>query len=155
LRTFLDWHESKVARTIVHPQEQIKLQVLRCWLDEYIQLIKKYVPTVPAELIFNIDETGLSDWEERKDKPVLIPSDQIEATLHYQINKSLRHHTLTCCISAAGDAYCPLLIALDRGQRAFLTGVRRGIDLMMEIHQPANATAEIYFRYWIYSYSVV
>jgi hypothetical protein len=34
-------------------------------LDEYIQLIKKYAPTVPAELILNIDETGLLDWEEK------------------------------------------------------------------------------------------
>jgi hypothetical protein len=42
-------------------------------LDRYLALIKSWVPFVPAELIFNLDETGLSDWEEKKPKPVLIP----------------------------------------------------------------------------------
>jgi hypothetical protein len=52
------------------------------------------------------------------------------------------------CISAAGDAYCPLLIAPNRGaQKIFETGIRRDIDIMMEIREPAYATAEIFRRY--------
>jgi hypothetical protein len=43
------------------PQEQLRLRILREYLNGYISLIKEYVPLVPAELIFNLDETGLSD----------------------------------------------------------------------------------------------
>jgi hypothetical protein len=133
---------------IIHPQEHLRFQVPRCSLDSYIQLIKNYVPKILAELIFNIDETGLSDWEERK-KMVLIPSAHIDSTLHYPVNRSVRHHTLMCCISAAGDAYCPLLIALNRGaQKIFETGIRGDIDIMMEIREPAYETAEV-FRIYI------
>jgi hypothetical protein len=54
-----------------------------------------------------------------------------------------------CCISAAGDGYCPLLIAPNRGtQKIFETGIRRDIDIMLEIREPAYATADI-FRIYI------
>jgi hypothetical protein len=45
-RIFLDRHRSQVTRAIVHPQEHVRLQVPRCRLDSYIQLIKKYVPKI-------------------------------------------------------------------------------------------------------------
>jgi hypothetical protein len=108
-------------------------------------LIKNYVPKIPAELIFKIDETGLSDSEERKEKMVLVPSSHIDSTLHYPVNRSVRQHTLMCCLSAAGDAYCPLLIAPNRGaQNIFETDIYRDIDIMMEIRELAYATAEIF-----------
>jgi hypothetical protein len=40
-----------------------------------IDLIKKRVPFVPAELMHNLDKVGLSDWEDSKPKPVLVPAD--------------------------------------------------------------------------------
>jgi hypothetical protein len=111
-------------------------------------LIKNYVSKIPAELIFNIDETGLSDWEERKEKMVFVPSAHIDSTLHYPINRSVRHQTHMCCISAAGDAYFPLLIAPNRGaQKIFETGIHRDIDIMMENRKPAYGTAEIFRTY--------
>jgi hypothetical protein len=51
-------------------------------LDRYLALIEFWVPLVPAELIFTLDETGLPDWEERKPKPVLIPTTVHNVNLH-------------------------------------------------------------------------
>jgi hypothetical protein len=104
LQTFLDRPRSQVTTAIVHPQEHVRLQVPRCWLDSYVQLIKNHVPKIPAELKVNIDETGLSYWEERKEKMVLLPSAHTDSTFHHTVNRSVKHHTLMCCISAAGDA---------------------------------------------------
>jgi hypothetical protein len=94
-------------------------------------LIKKIVPSLPAELIFNLDETGLSDWENRKTKPVLVPVTEGDSKLHYPINRAIRHDTLMCCIPASRDSYCPMLITLTDGARKlFETGGRDHIDLM-------------------------
>jgi hypothetical protein len=41
------------------------LEIPHDFLDQYLVLIKKWVPLVLAELIFNVDECGFSDWEER------------------------------------------------------------------------------------------
>jgi hypothetical protein len=106
------------------------------------------VQIVPTELLFNLDETGLSDWENRKTKRVLVPAVAEDSRLHYPINRAIRHHTLLCCVTAAGDSYCPLLIAPNAGAtKLFDTGIRDHIDLMIEIRQPAYATADLFRRY--------
>jgi hypothetical protein len=83
LESFLERWEGIVIRMTVVPQEQLSLRIPREYVNDYISLIKEYVPIVPAELIFNLDETGLSDWEQRKMKPVIIPSHASSSTLHY------------------------------------------------------------------------
>jgi hypothetical protein len=65
LAFFLERWEGIVIRTTVVPQEQLKLRIPRECLNDYISFIKEDVLLVPAELIFNLDEIGLSDWEER------------------------------------------------------------------------------------------
>jgi hypothetical protein len=82
-----------------------------------LALIKKWVPLVPAELIFNIDECGFSNWEERNAKPVLIPCKVKNATLHYPVDRRIRHQILICCITAAGDAFCPLFVSAEQSVR--------------------------------------
>jgi hypothetical protein len=103
-------HSHEVRRALLAPQELPPLQIPRSCLERYITLIKTWVPLVPAKLIFNLDETGLSDWEERKAKPVMIPTTIEDSHLHYPVDRGIRHQTLLCCISASGDAYCPLLV---------------------------------------------
>jgi hypothetical protein len=104
---------------------------------------------VPTELMFNIDESGFNDWEERKPKGVLIPTRLRESTLHYPVNKSIRHQTLIGCISAAGDTYCPLLVSSNPAvRRMFDEGIREGTDLRIEIGPSAYVNSEICERYW-------
>jgi hypothetical protein len=134
LASFLERWEGIVIRTTVVPQEQLRRRIPREYQNDYISLIKEYVPLVPGELIFNLDETGLSDWEERKTRPVIIPSHTSPSTLHYPIDRAISHHALLCCVSASGDAYSPLLIALHpKARRIFEKGIRENIHLKLEI----------------------
>jgi hypothetical protein len=114
----------------MHRQEHVRFPVPHSWLASYIQLIKNYVPKIPAQLIFKIDETGQSVWEERKEKMLLIPSAQVGSTLHSPVNRSIKHHPLTCCISAAGDAYCPLLITPNREAQTLLKQASAGTTIL-------------------------
>jgi hypothetical protein len=144
----LDRHADEVSGVTVAPQEQLRLEVPRCCLDEYITLLKKIIPIVPSELVFNFDETGPSDWEDQKIKPVLVPAAEEASTLHYPVNRNIRHHTLMCCVNAAGDAYCPMLIAPNaEATQIFDTGARDHIDLVLEIRRPAYATGELFARH--------
>jgi hypothetical protein len=117
-------------------------------LDQYCDFIKEWVPLVPAELIFNIDECGFSDCEGRKPNPVLIPCKVRNATLHSPANRRIRHQTLICCITAAGDPYCLLLVSAEQSVRQiFETGVRHGIDLKVEISSSPYVTQVISNNY--------
>jgi hypothetical protein len=49
-------------------QELMRMQVMKSDLDCEIAPIKTHVPLAPTELIFNTDESGFSDWEERRPK---------------------------------------------------------------------------------------
>jgi hypothetical protein len=110
------------------------MEVPRHFLDNDLMLIKRYVPLVLSELIFNINECGFSEREERKKKPVIVPIEEQGTTLHYPVNRQIRHQTLISCISAAGDGYCPCRVSSNpAATRVFEHGVRDGIDLRVEI----------------------
>jgi hypothetical protein len=123
-------HDGLICRSVVRPQGNVRFEGPHEYLDGSIRLIKEYVPLVPTELLFNINESGFSDWEERKPKSVLIPTEARGTTLYYSGSRKIRHQTLDCCVTAAGDAYCPLLISAHAAARdAFQHQIRDGIDL--------------------------
>jgi hypothetical protein len=148
LASFLERCEGTIIRTTVVLQEQLRLRILREYLNDYTSLIREYAPLVAPELIFNLDETGSSDWEERKTKPVIISYRASSSTFHYPIDRAIRHHTLPCCVSASGDAHSPLLIALHPKARSiFEKGIRENIDLKLEIRQIPYVDAELFNRH--------
>jgi hypothetical protein len=148
LASFLKTHGDLVCRSVVKPQEYVRLQIPREYLDAHINLIREWVPMVPTELIVNIDESGFSDWEERKPKSVVIPTEARAVTLHYPANRQIRHQTLVCCVTAAGDAYCPLLLSAQAVARdVFHHRIREGIDLRIEIAASPYVTSEIFEKY--------
>jgi hypothetical protein len=107
IQKFFSRHSTSVANAVVSPHELPRLQTSRCNLDKYVNLLKAYIPFVPSELIFNLDETGLSDWGERRSEPLPITADGVSRPLHYPVDHGIHDQTLLCCISASGDAYCP------------------------------------------------
>jgi hypothetical protein len=148
MKRFLDRHKSEVSGITVVPQEKVRLEVPCCYLEEYMTLIKKIVPIVPTELLFNLDETGLSEWKNRRSKPILVLTQEQESALHYPVDRSVRHHALLCSLTASGDSYCPMLIAPTASARKpFNTGVRDHIDLIIHLRQSAYTTAELFHRY--------
>jgi hypothetical protein len=92
-------------------QTNFRLEVPHEHLDRYIKLIQEYVLLVPTELLFDTDESGFSDWEEGRPTGVLIPIKGQAATFHYPTGRKIRCQTLTCCVTAAGDVYCFLLVS--------------------------------------------
>jgi hypothetical protein len=65
---------------------------------------------------------------------VLIPQRAQNDTLYYLGNRHIRYQTLICCIAAAGEAYCPLLISANpHATQVFNTGLWDGIKLKIEI----------------------
>jgi hypothetical protein len=111
-------------------------------------LIKELVPLIPAELMLNISECGFSDWEERKPKSVLISCRVNNVTLHSPVDRGTRHQTVICCVTMAGDVYCPLLVSGYQSVRQiFETEVPDGIDLKVEIASSPYVTQAIFNKY--------
>jgi hypothetical protein len=148
VKSFLHRKVQDVKQVWGSPQELPRLQIPQQYLNEYITLIQEYVPLVPAEFVFHLDEIGLSDWEERKRQPILIPVEIDGDAIHYRVDRRIRHQTLVCCISAAGGAYYPLLTPSDASARSvFEMGVRDGTDLRIQIAPSSYITVDIFRQY--------
>lgn len=148
LNNFIFRHSNAIQKTVVSPQESMRFQIPRCYLMEYIDLIEKIIGITPAKYIYNIDEVGLSDWEERKPKIVIIPNNLPQKQLHYPINRNLSHITLLVMINADGDAEIPLMISKEKNaEKIFEKGVRKDIDLKLKIQNSAYVTTESFKEY--------
>jgi hypothetical protein len=44
--------------------------------------LREYVHGMEAELVFNLDEAGMSDWDDRKDKKVIVTKTMDGQTIH-------------------------------------------------------------------------
>jgi hypothetical protein len=145
IHSFLHRSASHVRRMTILSQKMTRMQIPRSYLGQYIVLMDKSVPLAPAELIFDMDETGLSDWEEHRPKRNLVSSEASDANIHDPVDRRIRHQTLLCCISASGDVYCPLLISSYRqAGSAFDRGIREGIDAKIEVRDSPYMTAELF-----------
>jgi hypothetical protein len=54
-------------------QESQRLEIPRCFLDQTLEWISQFVQGRPIELVSNLDEVGISEWEDRKPKKVIVP----------------------------------------------------------------------------------
>jgi hypothetical protein len=63
-----------------------------------------------AELVFNLDEVGISDWEDRKTKTVIVPAAMRAQTIHHEISRTVKHISVIACVSAAEESLTSYII---------------------------------------------
>jgi hypothetical protein len=73
------------------PQERARLEVSGVFLDETISCLREFVQGMKAEQVFNLDEVYMSDWEDRKDKKVVVPTALDGQTIHHRVSRNVRH----------------------------------------------------------------
>jgi hypothetical protein len=54
-----------------------------------------------AELVFNLDEVGISDWEHRKTKKVIAIAAMFGQTIHHGVSRNAKRISVISCLSAA------------------------------------------------------
>lgn len=150
LNSFIFRHSDVIANTYLNPQDSLRLTVPRKYLTEYLDLVEKVIIIAPAALIYNIDETGLSDWEDKKSKSVIVPRELLNTDLQYPIDRTNKHVTLVVTISADGDAYFPLAISSNENLRGiFDLNIRENVDLLLEISNSSYINKDIFKRHII------
>jgi hypothetical protein len=75
-----------------------------------IECLNEYVPGSCAELVFNINEVGISEWEDRASRKVKIPVSITDQMIHHGIHRNLKHISVICCVSADGESLIPLMV---------------------------------------------
>jgi hypothetical protein len=72
-----------------------------------------------AELVFNLDELGISDWKDCKTKTVLVPATMVGQTIHHEISRMVKHISVIACVSAAEESFTPYIIMSQASGRVW------------------------------------
>jgi hypothetical protein len=131
LRDRADLFETKST-----PQEHVRLEVPRAFLDETTRCLREYVQGMKPELVFNLDEVGMSEWEDRKVKKVIIPTFVDGQTIHHRTSRGVRHISIIICITAEGASLTPYIVTSQDSdavrKRLMSRGVRLGVDFVLK-----------------------
>jgi hypothetical protein len=73
VNSFVLQHLGDVIQTKSAPQDEQWLQVPRACLERKVKDLNYQVQGCVTDLVFNLDEVGISDWEDRKGKKVGVP----------------------------------------------------------------------------------
>jgi hypothetical protein len=63
----------------------------RAFLDETICSLREYVHGVKVELVFDLEEVTMSEWEYPKPKKVIIPKTMTGETVHHRVSQGVKH----------------------------------------------------------------
>jgi hypothetical protein len=98
--SFILRHRDDLMETKSICQEDSRLEVLPVFLDEIISYSQEYVQGLKAELVFNLDEVGMSEWEDRKDEKVIVAMMIDGQTIHYRALQNVKQISIITCIIA-------------------------------------------------------
>jgi hypothetical protein len=148
VHAFLGRHlgELKICRSL--PQEDLRLVIPRAYLEDHIRLMREHITGKFSELVFNLDEVGSSDWEDRKPRKVIAPLDVAAGNVFHPVSRKYRHVTLLACVSAAGDALTPMIISQTPVRDSlWRQGLRQDEDVMVRQRSPAYVNEELFYEY--------
>jgi hypothetical protein len=148
IKAFIGRHLDVLQTCRSRPQEDTRLTVPRVQLEEHIQTMKNHVAGKFAELIFNLDELGSADWEDRKVKTVIVSAGVRKDDVYHTISRRQRHITLLACVSAAGDALTPMLITTNPIRDCLWSrSLRQDEDVMVRRRSPSYIDEQLFFKY--------
>jgi hypothetical protein len=101
--------------------------------------------------VFNLEEVGTSDLEDRKTKTIVIPTTMPGQTIHHEISRTVKHISVIACVSAAEESLAPSIIIFQAPtsvqERLKKEGVRFGTDFVLRSNPSAYINAEIFLDY--------
>jgi hypothetical protein len=97
--------------------------------------------------VLNLDEVGISDWEDRKTKIVIVPPTMRGQAIHHEISRTVKHISVIACVSAAGESFTPYIITSQAPtsvqERLKKEDVRFGTDFVLRSNPKPDINAEI------------
>jgi hypothetical protein len=90
--------------------EAPRLQIPRVFLDQTVRSMHEAVQGRPVDLVLNLDEVGISDWEDRQWKKVVVSRTAPLNSIHHRLSRSVKCISVVACISASGACFTPYVV---------------------------------------------
>jgi hypothetical protein len=120
-------------------------------LERTVQHLKEHVQRCVAELVFNLDEIGISDWEDRTTKTVIVPATMVGQNIHHEISRMVKHISVIACVSAAGESLTSYILTSQASrlirEQLKKDDVRFGMDFVLSWKLKPYINAERFLDY--------
>jgi hypothetical protein len=63
-----------------------------------------------VEFVFSLDEVGMSEWEDQKDKKVIIVKKMDPQMINHRASRNMRHLAIMTCIITVGKSLPPYIV---------------------------------------------
>jgi hypothetical protein len=104
-----------------------------------------------ADLVFNLDEVGISDWEDRQPKKVVVPRTAALHSIHHRLSRSVKHMSVVACISASGACLTPYVVtsqdSADIRRDLEADGMQIGRHLILKHRNKPSVSDELFKDY--------
>jgi hypothetical protein len=109
--SFILCHRDNLTKIKSISQEDPILEVPCAFLDDTIYFLREYVQRMKEELVFNFDEVAMSEWEDRKDKRVIVLKTMDGQTIHYRTLQKVKHISIITCTAVGGESLTLYIVA--------------------------------------------
>jgi hypothetical protein len=151
VNSFVFRHSGEVIQTRSTAQEEQRLQVPRAFLERTRRDLNKHVQGCVSELIFNLDEVGISDWDDCKTRRVVLPATMDVRPIHHAVSRNVKHIPVIACVSAAGESLMPYIITSHNSpavqEQLRQQSVRSGREFRLTSNHRPYVNAEIFLEY--------
>jgi hypothetical protein len=104
-----------------------------------------------VELVFNLDKVTMSEWEDRKEKKVIVSMTMDGQTIHHDASRSVKHISAIAYITAGGESMTPFIVTSqisDGIHKMLISGaVRLGIDFVLWQRPKQYVSCKLFLEY--------
>jgi hypothetical protein len=103
---------------------------------------------VVAELIFNLGEVEISEWEDHVPRKVIVPVSMFDQTIHHGVHRNLKHISVVSCLSTVGESMTLFMVSSRVNdtviEKLKTDGFRLGFDMILKHRQKLYMTAALF-----------
>jgi hypothetical protein len=111
-----------MTKTVSNSPDDPRLQVPREFLIVTICEMEEAPQSSVRELASNLNELGVSEWDDRETRTVVVPAEMGSQAIHHGANRNLKHMTIGTCLAASEKHTIPFVMtSQDSGN------LRRGL----------------------------
>jgi hypothetical protein len=113
--------------------------------------IKTSIQNTRVELVFNLDEIGISKWEDSIGRKVIIPSTMRDEKIFHGIHRGLKHISAVACILASGNHMMPFVLSSQVSDAVVwklkIEGFQIGTEIILKKREKPYMNAELFHEH--------
>jgi hypothetical protein len=116
-----------------------------------VECLRQQLQDRYADLAFDFHEVGISEWEDRVARKVIVPVTLSGHMIRHGVHGDLKHMSVPCYVSVSGEFMTPFLVFSQVNDSAIETlkteGFRMGVNLILARRQKPYMTAALFQQY--------